>query len=314
MRKVMYILKRIVVMLFTLLVVSFLLYMVLRLTGVDPLNVIVGEKQNITDEAREAIRAQYNLDKPLIVQYGIWLQGALHGDFGDDYVQKVSVNSLIAGRLAVTVGMVVLSMVISIIIAIPLGIISALRKNTAVDYVISFIMLILTSVPGFLVAMLALLFLNKYVPGYTSVGTYENVHEFLERILAPSVCLAFGNVALIGRVTRNAMVEQLGADYIVTLKAKGIGQNKIIMRHALKNSIIPVFTVTAMLVGSMIGASVLVEQIFSLPGLGSLLSTAVLKNNYPVIMALTLIILVIFQVVNLVSDILYTIIDPRIRL
>lgn len=301
-------------MLFTLLVVSFLLYMVLRLTGTDPLNVILGEKQKVSDEAREAIRVQYHLNDPLIVQYGIWLRDALQGDLGIDYVQKVPVNSLIAGRLAITVGMVVLSMLISVIIAIPLGIISALRKNSSVDYVISFIMLILTSMPGFLVAMLALVFLNKYVPGYKSIGTYENVRELFERITAPSVCLAFGNIALIGRLTRNTMVEQLNSDYVMTLKAKGIASRRIIMRHTFKNSIIPVFTVTAMLVGTMIGSSVLVEQIFSLPGLGSLLSTAVLKHNYPVIMALTLIILVIFQVVTLISDVLYTIIDPRIKL
>lgn len=314
MKKVLYILKRIGIMIFTLLAVSFLLFMVLRLTGSDPLNVIVGQKQNITEEAKASIRTQYHLNEPLLVQYGIWLKGAVTGDLGMDYVQKVSVNSLIAGRFAVTVGMVILSMVISIIIAIPLGIVSALRKNSGVDYVISFVMLILTSMPGFLVAMLALVFLNKYVPGYKSVGTYANTMELIQRILAPSICLAFGNVALIGRVTRNAMVEQLNSDYIVTCKEKGISSKRIILSHALKNSIIPVFTISAMLVGAMIGASVLVEQIFSLPGLGSLLSTAVLKNNYPIIMALTLIILIIFQLVNLVADILYTLIDPRIKL
>lgn len=314
MQKAVYIGKRILTMIFTLFIVSFLLFMVLRLAGTDPLNVIVGEKQNITDEAREALREQYHLNKPLIVQYGIWLGGALRGDFGTDYIQKVAVTELIGGRLAVTAGMVILSMLISIVIAIPLGVISALKKNTGVDYVISFVMLVMTSMPGFLVAMVALILLSKYVPGYKSVGTYANMKELFERILAPSVCLAFGNVALIGRVTRNAMVEQLNSDYIMTCEAKGLSRGRIIRKHALKNSIIPVFTISAMLVGSMIGATVLVEQIFSLPGLGSLLSSAVLKNNYPVILALTLIILVIFQTVNLIADILYTVIDPRIKL
>lgn len=314
MRKVLYILKRFLVMIFTLFVVSFLLFMVLRLTGQDPVNVIAGEKQNISEAAREAIREQYHLNEPLIVQYGIWLKGALTGNFGVDYVQKVPVTDLISGRLAVTVGMVVVSMAISIIIAIPLGIISALRKNSAVDHVISFLMLVITSVPGFLVAMLMLLFLSRTIPGYQTVGTYTNTAEFIARIIPPSLCLALGNVALIGRVTRNAMVEQLNSDYVITCKAKGLSMRRIVLAHTLKNSIIPVFTISAMLVGTMIGASVLVEQIFSLPGLGGLLSTAVLRSNYPVIMALTLIILVIFQLVNLVADILYTIIDPRIKL
>lgn len=314
MRKVLYILKRFLVMIFTLFVVSFLLFMVLRLTGQDPVNVIAGEKQNISEAAREAIREQYHLNEPLIVQYGIWLKGALTGNFGVDYVQKVPVTDLISGRLAVTVGMVVVSMAISIIIAIPLGIISALRKNSAVDHVISFLMLVITSVPGFLVAMLMLLFLSRTIPGYQTVGTYTNTAEFIARIIPPSLCLALGNVALIGRVTRNSMVEQLNSDYVITCKAKGLSMRRIVLAHTLKNSIIPVFTISAMLVGTMIGASVLVEQIFSLPGLGGLLSTAVLRSNYPVIMALTLIILVIFQLVNLVADILYTIIDPRIKL
>lgn len=314
MRKVLYILKRFLVMIFTLFVVSFLLFMVLRLTGQDPVNVIAGEKQNISEAAREAIREQYHLNEPLIVQYGIWLKGALTGNFGVDYVQKVPVTDMISGRLAVTVGMVVVSMAISIIIAIPLGIISALRKNSSVDHVISFLMLVITSVPGFLVAMLMLLFLSRTIPGYQTVGTYTNTAEFIARIIPPSLCLALGNVALIGRVTRNAMVEQLNSDYVITCKAKGLSMRRIVLAHTLKNSIIPVFTISAMLVGTMIGASVLVEQIFSLPGLGGLLSTAVLRSNYPVIMALTLIILVIFQLVNLVADILYTIIDPRIKL
>ena len=314
MGKLKYILKRIITMLITLLIVSFLLFMALHLAGRDPLGVIIGEKQNISDEAREALRQQFYLDRPVLEQYFIWLKGAIHGDFGIDYIQKVSVNSLIGGRAAVTIGMVVLSMLFSIIIAIPLGVVSALKKNTALDSVISFLMLVMTSAPGFMVAMVMLVLLTKFVPGYQSIGSYVNTAEFFQRIIGPSICLAFGNVALIGRVTRNAMIEQLNGDYIVTCKAKGISPYRVIMKHALKNSIIPVFTITSMLVGLMVGASVLVEQIFSLPGLGGLLSTACLKNNYPVIMALTLILLIIVQVVNLIADIMYTIIDPRIKL
>lgn len=314
MRKVKYILKRILTMFLTLLIVSFLLFLTLHVLGRDPLGVIIGEKQNISDEARDALRRQFYLDRPVIEQYFIWLKSAIHGDFGIDYIQKVSVNSLIGGRAAVTIGMVVLSILFSIVIAIPLGVISALKKNTAVDSIISFIMLVMTSAPGFMVAMVMLVLLTKFVPGYQSIGSYANTAEFFSRIIGPAVCLAFGNVALIGRVTRNAMIEQFNGDYIITCKAKGISPYRMIAKHALKNSIIPVFTITSMLVGTMVGATVLVEQIFSLPGLGSLLSTACLKNNYPVIMALTLIMLVIFQLVNLFADVMYTIIDPRIKI
>ncbi len=314
MRKAKYILKRILTMLLTLFIVSFLLFLTLHVLGRDPLGVIIGEKQNISEEARDALRRQFYLDRPVIEQYFIWLKGAIHGDFGIDYIQKVSVNSLIGGRSAVTIGMVVFSILFSIVIAIPLGVISALKKNTVVDSIVSFIMLVMTSAPGFMVAMVMLVLLTKFVPGYQSIGSYSNKAEYFSRIIGPSVCLAFGNVALIGRVTRNAMIEQLNGDYIITCKAKGISPYRMIAKHALKNSIIPVFTITSMLVGTMVGATVLVEQIFSLPGLGSLLSTACLKNNYPVIMALTLILLVIFQLVNLFADVMYTIIDPRIKI
>lgn len=314
MKMIQYIFKRIVVMCFTLLIVSFLLFLALHLAGTDPLGVIIGEKQNISEQAREELRRQFYLDRPILEQYFIWLKSAVQGDFGIDYVQKVPVTQLIGGRSAVTIGMVFFSMLFSIIIAIPLGMISAIKKNTPIDSAISFVMLVLTSIPGFLMAMVMLVLLTKFVPGFQSIGTYRSTAEFLQRIMGPSICLAFGNVALIGRVTRNAMVEQMSADYVVTCKAKGISSTRLILSHVLKNSIIPIFTITAMMVGVMVGASVLVEQIFSLPGLGGLLSTACLKNNYPVIMALTLILLIIFQVTNLFADIMYTIIDPRIKL
>lgn len=314
MRKILFLLKRFVMMIFTLLVASFLLFMLLRVTGTDPIITIVGEKQTITKEAKQSLREEYNLDKSLLDQYAIWLRGAVSGDFGKDYVEKVPVSQLISGRVSITVGMVVLSMVFSLIIAIPLGILCALRKNKPTDYILSTVMLVLTSIPGFLMAILVLIFLNRFVPGYKSVGSYANTAEYFMRIMAPAFCLALGNVASIGKITRNAMIEQLNGEYITTCKAKGLKWSAIVTRHALKNSVIPVFTITAMITGTMIGASVLVEQIFSLPGLGSLLTTAVLKANYPVVLALSLIILVMFQIINLVTDIMYTVLDPRIRL
>lgn len=301
-------------MIVTLFIVSFLIYMLSRAVGVDPVNVIIGDKQNITAEAREALREQYNLNKPLIVQYGLWLKNVMHGNLGVDYVQKQPVIDLIAGRAVVTIGLVILGMFFSVMISIPLGIISAIKKNTWIDSIISLVMLIMTSAPGFLVAMIALVILSKLIPSYQFVGTYSNFGEYLSRILAPAICLAFGNVALFGRITRNSMIEELDSDYVMACKAKGIDGKRIIYKHVLRNSIIPVFTVSAMMAGTLVGTSVLVEQIFSLPGLGSLFSNAVIKSNYPLVQALTLIMLIIFQVINLIADIMYTVIDPRIKI
>lgn len=309
-----FIVKRLVIMVFTVFIVSYLIFMLLRVAGQDPVNVLLGDKQNVSEDVRASLREQYHLNESLNTQYVIWLKGALQGDLGVDYVQKQSVSDLIGGRIEVTTGLVVLSMLISIVVAIPIGILSALKKNTWVDHILSVLMLIMTSVPGFMVAMVCLIILSVVMPGYQTVGTYNNFGEFISRLIAPSICLALGNVALIGRVTRNAMVEQMKSDYIMTCTAKGIDRRTIILKHALHNSIIPVFTISAMLTGTVVGISVLVEQIFSLPGLGSLLSTAVLKSNYPIVQALTLIMLILFQIIDLISDIMYTVMDPRIKL
>lgn len=301
-------------MLFTVLVVSYLIFMLLRVAGQDPVNVLLGDKQKVSEDVRESLREQYHLNESLNTQYFIWLKGAVQGDLGVDYVQKQSVSDLIGGRIEVTAGLVILSMLLSILVAIPIGIISALKTNTWIDHFFSVLMLVMTSIPGFMAAMILLIILSKVMPGYQTVGTYSGFGEYLSRLIAPACCLAIGNVALIGRVTRNAMVEQMKSDYILTCKAKGIPAWRVIMKHAFHNSVIPVFTISAMLTGTVVGASVLVEQIFSLPGLGQLLTEAVLKSNYPVVQALTLILLIMFQVIDLIADLMYTVLDPRIKI
>lgn len=301
-------------MIFTVLVVSYLIFMLLRVAGQDPVNVLLGDKQKVSEDVRESLREQYHLNESLNTQYFIWLKGAVQGDLGVDYVQKQSVSDLIGGRIEVTAGLVILSMLLSILVAIPIGIISALKTNTWIDHFFSVLMLVMTSIPGFMAAMLLLIILSKVMPGYQTVGTYSSFGEYISRLIAPACCLAIGNVALIGRVTRNAMVEQMKSDYILTCKAKGIRTRRVIMKHAFHNSVIPVFTISAMLTGTVVGASVLVEQIFSLPGLGQLLTEAVLKSNYPVVQALTLILLIMFQVIDLIADLMYTVLDPRIKI
>lgn len=309
-----FLVKRIFIMAFTVLIVSYLVFMLLRVAGQDPVNVLLGDKQKVSEDVRASLREQYHLNESLNKQYFRWLEGAVHGDLGVDYVQKQPVTDLIGGRIEVTAGLVVLSMLISILIAIPIGILSALKANTWIDHFFSVFMLIATSIPGFMAAMDLLIILAQVMPGYQTVGNYETFGEYLSRLIAPSCCLALGNVALIGRVTRNAMVEQMKSDYMLTCQAKGIKRSTMIWKHAFHNSVIPVFTITAMLAGTVVGASVLVEQIFSLPGLGNLLSTAVLKSNYPLVQALTLIMLIMFQLIAMISDLMYTIVDPRIKL
>lgn len=308
-----YIGKRIFIMILTLFVVSFMIFFLIRVAGVDPITVMTGEKRS-SEEQRQQLREDFHLDEPLIVQYGIWIKGAVTGDFGIDYKQKQDVGLLISQRVPVTMGLVLLSSLISIIIAIPSGIICAVKKNRPVDSILSFIMLLLTSMPGFVSSIFLLEIVVKINPNYVFSGTYHNTAEYLQRLMLPALALSFSMVALIGRITRSSMVDQLKQGYITTVKAKGMSSANIILKHAFHNGVIPVLTISTLLFGGCIANAVLVEEVFSLPGLGSLLITAIQNSNYPIVQALILVLILVFAVINLLVDILYAVIDPRIKL
>lgn len=308
-----YVAKRILIMLGTLLVVSFLIFFLIRIAGVDPISVITGGKHS-SESQREQLKEDFNLNEPLLTQYVIWIKGAVQGDFGIDYKQRQSVGLLVSQRAPITLGLVLFSSLISIVIAIPAGILCALRKNTAVDNVLSLIMLLLTSMPGFVSGIFLLQLVVKINPGYVFSGTYHNTAEYIERLILPAVALSFSMLALIGRITKSSMVEQLKQGYITTARAKGMSDGNIIFKHAFHNGVIPVLTISTLLFGGCIANAVLVEEIFSLPGLGSLLITAIQNSNYPIVQALILVLIVVFAVINLIVDILYVVIDPRIKL
>jgi len=235
-----------------------------------------------------------------------------HGDFGQSYKFQQSVGSMITERIPVTLGLVGFSSIIGIAIAIPAGVLCAVKKNTWVDRIISIITIVLVSCPVFLVCILMILFLAQ-MPGVNFTGTYTNVHEYLERILLPSVALSFGMLALVSRVTRTSMIKELKSKYVETAEAKGISKKQIIFKHAFKNAIIPVITVMSIQIGAMVVGSVLVENVFALPGLGSLLINAINTSDYPIVQSVMLLLVAVFLILNLIVDIIYAIIDPRIR-
>ena len=310
-RYVKYILKRIFTMIVIFLVVSLVIFFLLRVAGVDPITVLGGEK-GVTEDVRTALEKQYNLDKPLITQYFIWLTGVFKGNIGVDYVYRQDVWALISPRVPITVGLVVMSMLIAVVVAIPAGIISACKKNTAVDSVISIVSLVLVAIPGFLVSILILLFCAKYMPTYSFVGTYSNFGEYISRIILPAVALSFSPIAFMTRVSRSSMIEQMKSGYITTAKAKGISTTRTVFKHAFHNAVLPVLTIGSMMVGTTISGAVLVEQVFSLPGIGSLLITSIKEYNYPVTQTLMLILLAVFLIISCLVDIIYALVDPRI--
>ena len=308
-----YVLKKLLGMIPIILIVSAVVFFLLRMSGVDPVTVMIGEKQ-ATDELRESLKTQFNLDKPLLTQYWIWLKGVLTGDLGVDYINKQSIQELIVSRLHVTVGLVIMSSLFGMTFAIILGVIAALNRNKPADHILSVVMLFLTSVPNFVVSILVIVFCSKFIPGYSFVGAYSNFGEFLQRIFVPSLVMSLGVVAMLGRITRSSMISQLQAPHIITARAKGMDNFNVTFKHAFHNAVIPVITIAGLQFAGSVGGTVLIEQIFSLPGVGGLLISGIQQNNYPVVQILVLFMLVIYLVMSFVVDMLYAIIDPRVKL
>lgn len=308
-----YVLKKLLGMIPIILIVSAVVFFLLRMSGVDHVTVMIGEKQ-ATDELRESLKTQFNLDKPLLTQYWIWLKGVLTGDLGVDYINKQSIQELIVSRLPVTVGLVIMSSLFGMTFAIILGVIAALNRNKPADHILSVVMLFLTSVPNFVVSILVIVFCSKFIPGYSFVGAYSNFGEFLQRIFVPSLVMSLGVVAMLGRITRSSMISQLQAPHIITARAKGMDNFNVTFKHAFHNAVIPVITIAGLQFAGSVGGTVLIEQIFSLPGVGGLLISGIQQNNYPVVQILVLFMLVIYLVMSFVVDMLYAIIDPRVKL
>ena len=308
-----YVLKKLLGMIPIILIVSAVVFFLLRMSGFDPVTVMIGEKQ-ATDELRESLKTQFNLDKPLLTQYWIWLKGVLTGDLGVDYINKQSIQELIVSRLPVTVGLVIMSSLFGMTFAIILGVIAALNRNKPADHILSVVMLFLTSVPNFVVSILVIVFCSKFIPGYSFVGAYSNFGEFLQRIFVPSLVMSLGVVAMLGRITRSSMISQLQAPHIITARAKGMDNFNVTFKHAFHNAVIPVITIAGLQFAGSVGGTVLIEQIFSLPGVGGLLISGIQQNNYPVVQILVLFMLVIYLVMSFVVDMLYAIIDPRVKL
>jgi peptide/nickel transport system permease protein len=305
--------KRLLLLIPILFLVSITIFVMVRLSQVDPVAVILGGKQT-TPEVIRNIQGKYNLNQPPVIQYGLWISGVFKGDFGVSYKYQQSVTSLIQNRLPITLGLVLISAIIALAVAIPVGVISAIKKNTWVDRTLSIISLVLVSCPVFLTSILMILVISKVSPGFSFTGTFDNFSEFLERMILPAIALAFSMIALVSRITRSSMIKQLQSNYTMTAVAKGLPTEMIIFKHTLKNAIIPVITVTSVQIGAMIVGAVLVENVFSLPGIGSLLVDSIKSSDYPIVQGVTLLLVTVFLLINLVVDIVYAVIDPRIRL
>lgn len=295
-------------MVLVLIAVSVLIFAMVRITPSDPVASMTSGK-NVSEETRQELREHYNLDKSYPEQYIIWITGVLHGDFGESYQYKQDVDFLIGERIGTTLSLVLIAGLLAILIAIPVGVISAMKMNSWIDKLLSVLTLIFVASPVFLTALVLMLVFALELKWFPAIYQGNGIKE----MILPAIALAMNMVALTSRITRTTMIEQLNSDYIRTATAKGLPRHRVVITYALKNALIPIITVTSVQIGSMLVGAVLVESVFAMGGLGDLLITGIKAADYPVVQGVTLLMVTIFLVINLLVDILYAVLDPRIR-
>ncbi len=307
-----YVFRRLLGLIPILLFVSFVTFGLVRLAPGDPVTIVLGGRK-VDPATAEALRVQFGLVGDPFSQYVAWLGRALTGDLGESYRLRQEVTGLLVDRLPITLELIALSMVIAVSIAIPLGILQARKRDSVIDYVGSLFALVGLSIPVYFAAMVGVLIFAVWLRWLPAFGSGDDPLDRLRHLLLPAFALALGTIALTSRMTRSAMLEALNTDYIEAARAKGLPERTILVKHAFRNALIPVLTVTSLQVGFLLVGAVLVETTMGLGGLGSLITDAIQNRDYPVIQASVLFLTVAFTLINLVTDLLYAVIDPRIR-
>jgi peptide/nickel transport system permease protein len=309
-----YIARRVAVLVPTLFFVSVLIFSLQKLLPGDAALALAGEEHD--PAAVAAIRAKYHLDRPAPMQYAIWMGKVLRGDLGESLRNRIPVTELLASKLPVTVELAVGSMLIALAIGIPAGVISAARRGTVIDATANLVALSGLSVPHFwLGIMLILLFAVRlgWLPASGYVAPWEDLRRNLTTMLLPSIVLGTGVAGVMMRHTRGAMLETLGADYVRTARAKSVPERLVVLKHALRNALIPVITLGAIEFGRLLSGAVLTEQIFAIPGFGKMLVDGVFNRDYAVVQGVVLVSAGLYVLLNLMADVLYFLANPRLR-
>ncbi len=309
-----YILRRLAATIPVMLIVAVLVFLMLRLTPGDPAAIIAGDTANAEQVA--LIRTRLGLDEPIFTQFFIWMGNILQGDFGESFFFKKTVAELILGRLEPTVALAICTIVIAIVVAVPLGVLAAYKQGTWIDRLVMGFSVMGFSVPVFVIGY-ALIYLFAIKLNWVPVQGYQPIAQgvggFLQRLILPSVTLSVIYIAFIARMTRASVIETLSEDYIRTARAKGQVESKVLFRHALRNAAVPIITVIGLGIALLIGGVVVTESVYTIPGLGRLTVDAVLARDYPTIQAVILLFSLVYVLINLAVDLIYTVFDPRIR-
>ncbi|SCY80303.1 ABC transporter permease [Rhizobium sp. NFACC06-2] len=309
-----YTLRRVLSAIPVMVTVAVFVFLLLRLTPGDPAAIIAGDMA--TPEQLEKIRTSLGLDKPLLVQFFSWIMLLIQGDLGTSLISNTPVTGMIAKHIEPTISLALMTITLSIVIAVPLGVLAAWRHGTWIDYAVMSLSVIGFSVPVFVIGYILIQFFAidlKWFPvqGFRSIT--RGIGPFLERAVLPSLTLSSIYIALIARMTRASMLDVLGEDYIRTARAKGLRENIVLFRHALRNAAVPVLTIIGTGFALLISGVVVTESVFNIPGIGRLTVDAILARDYPVIQGMILLTSGIYVLLNLLIDLSYSFFDPRIR-
>ena len=302
-----YIIRRIIAMIPVVIGITFLVFMIMQRAPGDPVQMILGD--NASPEAVEAMRDEMGLNDNVLVQYGRYLVNLVQGDMGTSYVNKRPVADEVFSRVPATFKLAAVAAVVSIVIAIPLGILAAIKQNTLFDHSSMVVSLIGISMPAFWLALMLMLLFSLKLGWLPAQGAKDGWKSYV----LPSIAIGFMQMAAIARTTRSSMLETIHQYYIRTARSKGITEREVIFHHSFRNALIPTVTIVGVQLGGLLGGAVLTETVFAWPGLGRLVVQAVNGRDVPVVLGCIVVLSVGFSIVNLVVDLLYGFIDPRVR-
>ncbi|MDE2788561.1 MAG: ABC transporter permease [Chloroflexota bacterium] len=314
-----YVIKRFMLFIPTLLLVTLMVFALMRLVPGDPAELLLmgfeGDGQ-YSQQQLDELRAKLGTDRPLAIQYLSWIWGMLRGDFGMSMYFDTPISDDLAAKLPITLELSALALLLAFVVAIPLGVLSAVRQDTIADYASRIIAIAGVAMPTFWIGILVVYFLVTWFDWLPPLG-YANLWSDpwtnLQQMFFPAVALGFYNMALVARVTRSSMLEVFREDYIRTARSKGLREGAVIIRHALKNAFLPILTISGWQVGRLIAGTVVIETIFLVPGMGRLLVDSILHRDYTMIQSIVMVIAFMVLALNLVVDLLYAWLDPRIR-
>jgi len=313
----MYTINRILYLIPVLFILTVAVFSLVHCLPGDVIDILAGQEGVVDPAVRQALEHEYGLNKPLHTQYFIWLNRVLHGNFGMSQVTRRPIALEIFNRIPATLYLAVVATVISLLIAVPLGTMAAVKRNTAVDYAAQFLSLVGISIPEFWFALLCVLFFSLYLgwlPSSEYYSPFDHLGLSIKHIILPAAALGIRQAAITTRLTRSTMLDEVQKEYVDTARSLGLPERKVIYQYTLRNAMIPTLTISGLQLAQLLGGTVVIETIFAWPGVGRTLFEAIISRDFPVIQAGVLILGIAVVVINLLVDLMYRVLNPRVRL